>query len=63
MRKQQKVILYTIGFPIPGCLAVMLFFNNDFLELKPGKFKKLRGFKRKRLYHSLLAGITHKYFA
>lgn len=34
MSYQQKVVLYTIGFPITCSTAVMLFFNYQFFQFK-----------------------------
>lgn len=60
MRKQQEIELDAVGFPISGCFAVVLFFNNNFLRLEPCKLKNAHCFKCKGLHHALFAHIAHQ---
>ena len=63
MRKQQKVKLNAVCFPIARFFAVVLLFYNYLFHFKPCKFKNSHSFKSKRLHHTFLSCITHKYSA
>ena len=60
MRYEQEVILHAVCFPIAGCLAVVLFFDNQLFELEACVLKDLHHVKRHRNHMPLLPCVTHQ---
>ena len=48
MCNQEKIIFDAICFPIPGCPAIVLFLDNNFLCFESASLKYLHGLKTHR---------------
>ena len=60
MGKKKEVIFDAVGFPVAGGTTIMLFFENDFLELKTGIKEDLHGLETEWDNVAFLAHITDK---
>ena len=60
MSNQQKIVLYTVGFPISCCSTVMLFLDNKLFERKSGILKYLHYIKAHGDHATLLTCIAHE---
>lgn len=54
-------MFYAVGFPKASGTAVVLLFDDDFLEVKASIFKYTAHFTAHRYDMPLFAGITHQY--
>lgn len=60
MCNQQEIIFQAVGFPISGCLAVVLFLDDKLFERKTYVLKNLHDIKAHGDHAALLTGIAHE---
>ena len=61
MCNKQKIILHTVSLPIPRGSAIMLLFNNEFLQGKASFLKNLHHIEGHRHHAAFLSGIAHQH--
>ena len=60
VRQQKEVVFHAVGFPIAGCLAIVLFFDYYFFEAKIYALKHAHYIKTERYNVTLLPRVTHE---
>ena len=60
MCNQKKIVFHAVGFPITGCLAVVLLFDDKLFERKTYVLKNLHDIKAHGDHAALLTGIAHE---
>lgn len=60
MCNKQKIVLYTVGFPISCCSTVMLFLDDKLFERKTCVLKNLHDIKAHGEHATLLTCIAHE---
>jgi hypothetical protein len=60
VRQKQKIVLYTVCFPVTGCFAVMLLFYDDFFCLEADPLKNFHYFKAHGHDMTFFARVAHQ---